>query len=165
MSIGPVHGSGRWALAYALDRKEFLALIGPGIAEPVFSPVPVKFLPGGLTEKEVQARKIEYPYDPAQAKKLLAESGFPQGFSLEVVTSELPGYRVLYESMQGQLAKVGVKVAVKVVDHATMHSMIRKDANPLRHQPSAGATSPCRGGCPLRQPLRGCHLPVPGRIK
>jgi peptide/nickel transport system substrate-binding protein len=121
----------RKALAYALDRKEFLALIGPGIAEPVFSPVPAKFLPGGLTEKEVQARKIEYAYDPAQAKRLLAEAGFPQGFSLEVVTSELPGYRVLYESMQGQLAKVGVKVAVKVVDHATMHSMIRKDANPL----------------------------------
>ena len=121
----------RRALAYALDRKEFLALIGPGIAEPVYSPVPVKFLPGGLTEKEVATRGLDFPHDPARARKLLADARHPQGFALEVATSELHGYRVLYESMQAQLAKVGVKLAVKVVDHATMHSLIRKDANPL----------------------------------
>jgi len=121
----------RKALAHALDRQEFLALIGQGIAEPVYSPVPAKFLPGGLGEKEVQARGLDYPHDLARAKKLLADAGLPRGFGLEVVTSELPGYRVLYESLQAQLAKVGVKVAVKVVDHATMHSLIRKDANPL----------------------------------
>ena len=93
--------------------------------------MPVKFLAGGLTEKEVAARGLDYPTDLGRAKKLLADAGYPTGFPLEVVTSELPGYRVLYESMQAQLAKVGIRVAVKVVDHPTMHSMIRKDANPL----------------------------------
>jgi peptide/nickel transport system substrate-binding protein len=43
----------------------------------------------------------------------------------------MAGYRTLYESMQAQLAKVGIKATVKVVDHSTMHSLIRKDANPL----------------------------------
>ncbi len=121
----------RKAIAYALDRGEFQALIGPGIAENVYSPVPVKFLPGGLTQQELASRGLDYPTDRAKAKKLLADAGYPNGFPLEVVTSELAGYRVLYESMQAQLAKVGIKVNLKQVDHATMHSLIRKDANPL----------------------------------
>jgi len=121
----------RKAIAYALDRDEFLALIGPGIAENVYSPVPVKFLAGGLTRQELAAKGLDYKTDREKAKKLLADAGYPNGFPLEVVTSEMTGYRVLYESMQAQLAKVGIKVTLKLVDHATMHSMIRKDANPL----------------------------------
>ena len=50
---------------------------------------------------------------------------------LSVVTSEMPAYRVIYESMQAQLAKVGIRMDVNVVDHATMHDQIRKDVNPV----------------------------------
>ncbi len=121
----------RKAIAHALDRDEFLALVGPGIGENVYSPVPVKFLAGGLTREELAAKGLDYKLDRERAKKLLADAGYPNGFSMEMVTSEMTGYRVLYESMQAQLAKVGIKVNVKVVDHPTMHSMIRKDANPL----------------------------------
>jgi len=121
----------RKAIAYALDREEFLGLFGRGIAETVYSPVPVRFLAGGLTKEEVAAKGLDYPTDRERAKKLLAQAGFPNGFPLEMVTSEMAGYRTLYESMQAQLAKVGIKATVKVVDHSTMHSLIRKDANPL----------------------------------
>ena len=121
----------RKAIAHALDRDEFLALVGPGIGENVFSPVPVKFLAGGLTQQELAAKGLDYKLDREKAKKLLADAGYPNGFSMEMVTSEMTGYRVLYESMQAQLAKVGIKANVKLVDHSTMHSMIRKDANPL----------------------------------
>lgn len=121
----------RKAIAYALERDEFLALVGPGIGENVYSPVPVKFLAGGLTRQELAAKGLDYKTDREKAKKLLADAGYPNGFPLEMVTSEMTGYRVLYESMQAQLAKVGIKANVKVVDHPTMHSMIRKDANPL----------------------------------
>jgi peptide/nickel transport system substrate-binding protein len=121
----------RKAIAYALDREEFLALFGKGIAEIVYSPVPARFLAGGLTREELAAKGLDYPMDLEKAKKLLAQAGVPNGFPLEVVTSEMTGYRVLYESMQAQLAKVGIRVNVKVVDHSTMHSLIRKDANPL----------------------------------
>jgi len=121
----------RRAIAYALDRSEFLALVGPGIAESVYSPVPAKFLPGGLTQEELAPRGLDYPTDRARARKLLADAGYPNGFTLEVVTSEFVGYRILYESLQAQLAKVGIRVNIRQVDHATMHSLIRKDANPL----------------------------------
>ena len=43
----------------------------------------------------------------------------------------MPAYRVIYESLQAQLARVGIKMEVNVVDHATMHDQIRKDVNPL----------------------------------
>jgi peptide/nickel transport system substrate-binding protein len=121
----------RKAIAYAMDRDEFLALIGPGIAENVYSPVPAKFLAGGLTQAELAAKGLDYKTDLQKAKRLLAQAGYPNGFSMDLLTSEMTGYRVLYESMQAQLAKVGIKVNLKLADHATMHSMIRKDANPL----------------------------------
>jgi peptide/nickel transport system substrate-binding protein len=121
----------RKAIAYALDRDEFLALVGRGIAENVYSAVPVRFLAGGLTKEEVAAKGLDYATDREKAKKLLAQAGFPNGFPLEMVTSEMTGYRILYESMQAQLAKVGITINLKVVDHSTMHSLIRKDANPM----------------------------------
>jgi peptide/nickel transport system substrate-binding protein len=121
----------RKAIAYALDRDEFLALIGPGIAENVYSPVPAKFLAGGLTQAELAAKGLDYKTDLQKAKRLLAQAGYPNGFSMDLITSEQTGYRVLYESMQAQLAKAGIKVDLKLADHATMHTMIRKDANPL----------------------------------
>jgi peptide/nickel transport system substrate-binding protein len=43
----------------------------------------------------------------------------------------MPAYRVMYESMQAQLARVGIKMDVRVVDHATMHDQIRRDVNPV----------------------------------
>jgi len=121
----------RQALAYALDREEFLALVGTKVGEAVYSPVPAQFLPGGLTQAEVAAKGLEYKPDLNKAKQLLAEAGLPNGFSLSLVTSELPSYKSIYESMQAQLAKIGVKIDLQVVDHATMHSRIREDANPI----------------------------------
>ncbi len=121
----------RQAIAYALDRAEFQALTGARVSEQVFSPVPAQFMPGGLTQPEAAAKGVEYKTDREKAKKLLAEAGFPNGFSLSMVTSELPSYRVVYESMQAQLAKVGIKIDLKVVDHTSMHSTIRADTNPI----------------------------------
>jgi peptide/nickel transport system substrate-binding protein len=121
----------RKALAYAMDRDEFLALFGEPVAENVYSPVPAKFLAGGMTKDEVEALDLAYNVDRAKAKEMLAAAGYPDGFSLEVVTSEMTGYRRIYENMQAQLAEVGVSLTVDVVDHSSMHSMIREDVNPI----------------------------------
>jgi peptide/nickel transport system substrate-binding protein len=121
----------RQAVASALNRDEFLALYGTTVARKVFSPVPQAFMAGGLTEQELASRRLDYPFDPDRARQLLAEAGLPSGFAFSVVTSQLEQYRVIYESMQAQLTKVGITMDVKVVDHATMHDQIRKDVNPL----------------------------------
>ncbi len=121
----------RKAIAYGLDRDEFLALVGEAVAGSVYSPVPAQFLPGGLTKAEVDAQGLEYAYDEAKAKQLLADAGFADGFTLDMVTSEMTGYKVLYESMQAQLAKLGITINLTVVDHSSMHTTIRENSNPL----------------------------------
>jgi len=121
----------RKALAYAMDRDEFLALFGEPVAENVYSPVPSKFLAGGLTQEEAEALDLDYAVDRDLAQQMLADAGYPDGFALEVITSEMTGYRRIYENMQAQLAEVGVDLTVNVVDHSTMHAQIREDVNPI----------------------------------
>jgi peptide/nickel transport system substrate-binding protein len=121
----------RQAVASALNRDEFVALYGSRVAQEVFSPVPQDFMAGGLTEQELAAQHLNYPYDANKARDLLQEAGLPNGFAFSVVTSEMPAYRVIYESMQAQLLRVGIRMGVRVVDHATMHDQIRKDVNPV----------------------------------
>ncbi|RME84902.1 MAG: polyamine ABC transporter substrate-binding protein [Caldilineae bacterium] len=121
----------RKAIAYALDRDEFLALFGPPVAANVYSQVPAQFLPGGLTEEEVKELGLDYAVDREKAKELLAEAGYPDGFSLEVVSSERESYLKPYQSMQAQLAEIGIDLKINVVDHPSMHQLIRQDVNPI----------------------------------
>jgi len=51
-----------------------------------------------------------YPYDPGRAKALLAEAGYPSGFSMEIWQRENPEAGLVLEGVQGQLARVGVNV-------------------------------------------------------
>lgn len=121
----------RQAVAYALSRDEVLALFGATSSEKQYSFLAAQFMPGGLTQAEVVAKGLEYKTDVEKAKKLLAEAGFPNGFALELVSSELPGYLKVYQSMQAQLGKVGIKISLKVVDHSSYHALIRTDVNAL----------------------------------
>lgn len=120
----------RQAIAYALARADFLAFFGEDTADPLYSIVPVEFLPGGLTKEEVTEAGILYQVDREKAQALLSEAGAEE-FSLKANTSERASYRRTYEAIQDQLKQVGITLNLEVVDHSTMHSLIREDANPL----------------------------------
>ncbi|MGD8597534.1 MAG: ABC transporter substrate-binding protein [Anaerolineae bacterium] len=121
----------RKAIAYALDRDEFLALFGEPVSANVYSPVPAQFLAGGLTQEEVAELNLEYAVDRDMARDLLAEAGHADGFSLELVSSERESYLKNYQSMQAQLAEIGIDIEINVVDHSSMHELIREDVNPI----------------------------------
>jgi dipeptide transport system substrate-binding protein len=58
------------------------------------------------------------PYDPAAAKKLLAEAGYPNGFATDLWAMPVqrpynPNARRIAELMQADLAKIGVKAEIK----------------------------------------------------
>ena len=56
-----------------------------------------------------QAAATKYEYDPARAKQLLAEAGYPNGFETEIVGYLLPQWQ---GAMQNYLAAVGIKAKV-----------------------------------------------------
>lgn len=121
----------RKALAYAVDREVFRSLFAEGVVENVYSPVPVDFLPGGLTRDEAVRLRLDYAHDPEQARSLLAEAGYTNGFALKLVSSERGHYLTNYESLRDQLAAVGVEIELEVVEHREMHKRIRADENAI----------------------------------
>ena len=121
----------REAIALAIDREEHQALYGSPVSEVVYSVVPAEFMPGGLTHEEATAAGVDFPYNVERAKELMAEAGYPDGFSMTLITSEMPAYRANYEVLQAELGEIGIDIELQVVDHATMHAQIREDVNPI----------------------------------
>lgn len=69
-----------------------------------------------------------YPYDPARAKKLLAEAGYPDGFTtaLYTPTGRYLMDRQVAEAVQGQLKEVGIKAEIKAPDWGTLTALLDK---------------------------------------
>jgi peptide/nickel transport system substrate-binding protein len=103
----------RQALALAVDREELIKLVSLNYASPVGSHL-APTLPYYADMTWV------YPHDPERAKALLAESGYPQGFSA-VLT--LPANYIFHvrtgEVLASQLAKVGINLRLELVDWPT----------------------------------------------
>jgi peptide/nickel transport system substrate-binding protein len=107
----------RRAMSLAIERKAWndALLFGEGCVDP--GP-----LPCGLKEWKLEASKIDparakylVGYDPAEAKRLLAEAGLAKGFTMPLY--HWPGYvvpwRSYYELAADNLGKVGINVELK----------------------------------------------------
>lgn len=114
----------RRALAHATDRDNLGNFIGKELFAPEYSSTPAGYV--GHTD---DVRR--YPYDPAKAKSLLAEAGFPSGFTTDAIVSSSVLYLPVMQVLQEQWKKSGITVELKVVDHPTFHRLIRQDASPL----------------------------------
>jgi peptide/nickel transport system substrate-binding protein len=121
----------REAIALAINRDEHAALRGAPVSENIYSVVPAPLMPGGLTREEAEEAGVLYEQDLERARELLAEAGHADGFSIDLVTSEMTDYSANYEVLQAELAEIGITLNLTVVDHATMHEQIREDVNPI----------------------------------
>jgi peptide/nickel transport system substrate-binding protein len=99
----------RLAANLALDRQALNETLLLGIGLPTGSIIPHQF--------EYALRLEPYPYDPAAAKRLLAEAGYPNGFDAGEITPIAP-WTNYAEAVAGYLAAVGIKVRVRIMERA-----------------------------------------------
>ncbi|MET3234449.1 UNVERIFIED_ORG: dipeptide transport system substrate-binding protein [Burkholderia sp. 1263] len=104
----------RQALNLSFDRGAYLKTVFDDTARPANNPYPPTTW---SYDKSVAA----YPYDPAKAKKLLADAGFPNGFDTTIWVRPTgsvlnPNPKAGAELLQADLAKIGVRAEVKVIE-------------------------------------------------
>lgn len=108
----------RQALNYAIDRRSTVKLLNGG-AEPAHGLLP----PGAFGRDDTL---VPYPHDPARARALLAEAGYPDGFAVEYLTIADEDAEKLAQSLQSDLAKVGVRISIALVSVAAYQTAITK---------------------------------------
>lgn len=107
----------RQALNYAVNKDDIIAGVYGTAGQPAKNPIP----PGMWSYND----EIEpYPYDPARARELLAEAGYPNGFSFELWAMPVarpynPDGRRVAEIMQAQFADIGVEAEIVSYDWGT----------------------------------------------
>lgn len=106
----------REAINLAVNRRAIMEHLFLGEAEANAVPI----IPPWVKDLNNPAWK-PYPYDPARAKQLLAEAGYPNGFTAEwraYLLSGVPELISVSEALQIDLAKIGVKLDLKLVEYA-----------------------------------------------
>jgi len=109
----------RQALNYAIDKKAILDRIFMGKGQVMDSWIPPNVF--GYSKGK------DYPYDPARAKKLLAEAGYPNGFDVTLHYGK--GVLLLdtetVEAVQSYLKEVGVNAKIVETDWPTFSVLLR----------------------------------------
>jgi len=100
----------RQAMMHALDREAIVGALGFGAAAPTAQ------LFASSSPVYDKALDAIYPYDPAKAKKLLAEAGFPNGVDINWLLLNSTEYRAIGEAIQAMWGEVGIRVKFDVVD-------------------------------------------------
>jgi peptide/nickel transport system substrate-binding protein len=120
----------RQALSLAIDRQQIIDHVMNGKAS-----MPYPFDAFSYTEyfnadKWKTWSNEAYRYDPALAKKILAEEGYPDGFELNFANTALPGTQFMVDvgtAVADMWTKIGVKVKLKTYEWGSFAPLVRGD--------------------------------------
>lgn len=111
----------RKAVNMAIDRETLANVILKGTA------VPATQIYGIGSASYDKSLPVFAKYDPEAAKALLAKTKYPDGFSFYIVTSPenepVAGAMQAYEFVQANLADIGVKMDIHVVDNTQSNAV------------------------------------------
>ena len=112
----------RQAIFHAIDRQTIAdKLVTGGSRVPPAPCYPTQFGCDGEAA-------VKYDYDPAKAKALLAEAGYPNGFDTELVSYILPQWEA---SIHNYLLAVGIRARLTHVQVAAGTQRSQRGENPL----------------------------------
>ena len=108
----------RQAISYAIDRQMIMDVVFDGHGAALGSNIYPKL------ERYFMPELVDYyEYDPAKAKDLLAQAGYPDGFDMTItVSSNYQPHMDTAEVVVQQLAAIGVRAKVQPVDATTWYS-------------------------------------------
>ena len=113
----------RQAVAHAIDRVALTKnLVGSGVRCRSTRPVTP-------TSSDARATLPNIRYDPAKAKALLKEAGFPDGFEFDLYAYRDREYT---EAVIGDLAKVGLRAKLNYVQYHGLHGERAQGPHPRR---------------------------------
>ena len=133
----------RRALNLAVDKQAIIKSYYGGNAEMLAYPMhptytgyyePLAQMPESVQEL--------YTYNPAKAKQLLAEAGYPNGFTFKVQNSTASVEGDLLQMVAAYLAKVGVKMEIQVLDYGAYFSAMMTKTNAPGYFMFLGNTNP-----------------------
>jgi peptide/nickel transport system substrate-binding protein len=115
----------RQALNYAVDKDKIIKELYKGYAIPIGSGIP-------NTDFGYNPAIKPYPYDPARARKLLAEAGYASGVDIDIQSGNgiHLNDRQLTEAVAAMLADVGVRARVGVLEPAQRSQLLRTNTFP-----------------------------------
>lgn len=134
----------RRALNYAVNKEEIVKAYYNGHAElfayPMHPDYKGYFQP--LSEMPASVQEL-YKYDPAKAKKLLAEAGHPKGFTFKVqVCSCSADHMELLPLVSAYLEQVGVKIEIQPMEYAAFLSAMTSRKMTAGYFMNNGHTNP-----------------------
>jgi peptide/nickel transport system substrate-binding protein len=126
----------RQAINYAIDRKTIVEKVLHGKAFPATG-----VLPPSLAGFDRTLSGYEYNVD--RAKRLLAEAGFPNGFTVKIISTDHPAYGLpAVEAVMGYLSAVGIRVQPEVMEAAALAQRTHDGNYEWFSTSSGGATHP-----------------------
>src|SRR5580693_4508807 len=124
------------AINYAINRQAILQVQASGYGTVAYQPFPQGFV--GYSSQLANL----YPYNPAKAKQLLAQAGYPNGVKI-TLTNDDTADTSLAEQIQGQLAQVGITASIKDIPEDTSTQFLYLDKTiPFAIDGTAGRASP-----------------------
>jgi peptide/nickel transport system substrate-binding protein len=115
----------RKAISHAINREAMLKTVVGESARVIHTLCfPQQF---GCTDEGAP----RYPYDPARAKALLAEAGFPNGLDIDLYAYR---ERQQTEAMIGYLRAVGIRANLRFMQYAAMRDALREGKAGFAHQ-------------------------------
>lgn len=110
----------RLAMRYLIDYQGLAGSVMKDIGVPRASFVQLGAF-GALDEKEGQPFKL----DVAKAKQLLAEGGYPDGFSFKMIIGSDPYADPIAQTMQEAMAQAGVTMTIERMANAQLYAKTR----------------------------------------